>query len=450
VRAPRRQSRRAPMTSTQPPVRPPTPVETPVATGVPARRPGVYYGWWILGGSVVAMALGSGVSFWAFGLYVEPLEAEFGWSRAGVSLAFSLALLASGFAGPLVGRWIDVRGPRSAIIVGAVLTALSYVLLATTQSLWQWYVYSALNAVVRQLMFFMPFMALIPRWFDRRRGMAISILGSGFSLGGFAVVPLMGFVIAELGWRGGMLFSAAVVAALFIPLGVWLIRNDPADVGASMDGRPPEPLPDGQVRVAPGLTLGQALRTPQFWVLSFALTLFFYGMFGWLVHQVPFYMSVGISLGAATGLVSLTAGLGIVSRICMGLLADRVRRFESVAMALAALLTASMVALWLDSGAVGIGVFVAFWIAGSSGGPLMEAMLLTRNFGVTHFGSILGAMMVIEMGGQILSPTIAGAIFDATGGYDATLLMFAGTYLGALVLFALARRMPPPAASPPS
>jgi sugar phosphate permease len=428
------------MTSTRPPAGP----RGHTRTGTPAGRRRIYYGWWILAGSVVAMALGSGVSFWAFGFYVEPLEAEFGWSRARVSVAFSLALLASGLSGPLVGRWIDASGPRSAILVGAVLTALSYFLLATTQSLWQWYLYSAINAITRQLMFFMPFMALIPRWFDRRRGMAVSLLGSGFSLGGFAVVPLMGFVIGEFGWRGGMVFSGAVVAAVFLPLGIWLIRNDPAEVGAAVDGLPPDPLVDGRAVMPAGLTLRQAMRTPQFWMLSFALTLFFYGMFGWLVHQVPFYMSVGISLGAASGLVSLTAGLGIIARICVGVVADRIRRFESIALALSGLLMASMVTLWLDSGAAGIAVFIVFWVAGSSGGPLMESMLLTRTFGIAHFGSILGTVVVVETFGQILSPTIAGAIFDATGGYDAALLVFAGTYLAALVLFALARRMSPP------
>src|SRR5687767_13816498 len=99
----------------------------------------VFYGWWMLAASVVAMAFGSGVSFWAFGLYVEPLESEFGWSRTEVSLGFSAALLVSGLAGPFVGWWIDARGARSAILLGGTLTAATYVLLSTTNSLWQWY-----------------------------------------------------------------------------------------------------------------------------------------------------------------------------------------------------------------------------------------------------------------------------------------------------------------------
>ncbi|MXX19200.1 MAG: MFS transporter, partial [Dehalococcoidia bacterium] len=132
-----------------------------------------YYGWWMLAASVVAVALAAGISFWSFGLYVDPLESQFGWSRAEVSGGFSVGFLASAIAAPLIGWWIDRYGPRRVILIGAVLTAASYVLLATTSDLWQWFVYQSINAVFRQMMFFIPFQTLISRWFDRRRGLAV-------------------------------------------------------------------------------------------------------------------------------------------------------------------------------------------------------------------------------------------------------------------------------------
>jgi len=84
------------------------------AAAVISGRRKVFYGWWLLAAAVAAMALESGVSSWSFGLYGDPLEGEFGWSRAEVALGFSLSLLVSGLVAPLVGRWIDTRGPRSA------------------------------------------------------------------------------------------------------------------------------------------------------------------------------------------------------------------------------------------------------------------------------------------------------------------------------------------------
>ncbi|MEE8139260.1 MAG: MFS transporter, partial [Thermoanaerobaculia bacterium] len=257
------------------------------------------------------MALVSGVSFWAFGLYIDPLEEEFGWSRTEVSLGFSVSLLLSGLSGPLVGRWIDTRGPRSAIIIGATLTAASYLLLATTSELWQWYTYQSINAVFRGLMFFIPFQALISRWFDRNRGMAIGILGTGFSLGGFVVVPLMRLVIDTVGWEGSFIFSGIVTLGLLVPMGLLLVRNSPADINTFPDGELSTSDEPQRPKALAGLTLGQTLRTPFFWVLALAMMLFFYGIFGWLVHQVPFYEPVGVSRGVAAALVSVAAGFGI-------------------------------------------------------------------------------------------------------------------------------------------
>ncbi len=418
-----------------------------VALASAIRKPGsVYYGWWLLAGSVVAMAIGSGVSFWAFGLYVQPLEDDFGWSRADVSLGFSVSILVSGLAGPMVGKWIDVRGPRIVIIIGAVLTGLTYILMATTDELWQWYVYQSINAVPRQMMFFIPFQTLIARWFNRRRGVALGVLGSGFSLGGLVVVPVMRFVIDNYGWEASFVFSGIITTAIFVPLGLFLVKNSPEDVGVHADGAPvvrdaPPPPP------VSGATLGQALRTPLFWALAGALMLFFFGMFGWLVHQIPFYESVGMSRQSASLVVALAAGAGVLSRLAFAVVVDRVRLFEYLAMGLGVILLAAMTTLLLDTGPVGIGLFLAFWVVGASAGPMMEALLLTRAFGLAHFGTIFGVLIVVETVGQILSPVVAGKIFDATGSYDGALIMFMGTFIGAIVLFGVAARLPRPYAS---
>ena len=322
-----------------------------VAYEVLTHRRQIYYGWWMLAGSVLAVAAASGLSFWSLGLYVRPLEDEFGWSRAEVSLGFSLSFLTAGLVAPLIGRWIDVRGPRQVILVGALLTAATYVLLATTNALWQWFLYQSINAVFRQMMFFIPFQALISRWFSQRRGLAVGILGMGFSLGGFAVIPVMRVIIDAVGWEGSFVVAGAVIAAIFIPMNLFLIRNSPGEVGQHVDGRPPRPLAHAMETDPPEITARQALRIPLFWILTLAIGFFIAGLVAWLVHAVPFFESRGISPGWAAGIVSITAGFSMFARIAFGLVADRVARIELLAVVLTVTLSVALVAMLVSTAA---------------------------------------------------------------------------------------------------
>jgi MFS family permease len=170
-------------------------------------------------------------------------------------------------------------------------------------------------------------------------------------------------------------------------------------------------------------------------------------MFGWLVHQVPFYEAAGISRLTAATIVSVAAGLSIVSRLVVGVIADRISHFEVAGLFLALSLMGGMTTLMISTSPVAIGIFLVFWIIGTAGGPMMEALLLTRAFGIAHFATILGAVAVVETLGQIISPTLAGAIYDATGSYDWMLVLFLSTFAGSFALFLVALRLPRPVAS---
>jgi cyanate permease len=125
--------------------------------------------------------------------------------------------------------------------------------------------------------------------------------------------------------------------------------------------------------------------------------LFFFGMIGWAVHQVPFYESKGMSRGTAALIVSLSAGASIVARLSMGIIADRFQRFETVVALLMALLFSAMATLLISTAWFAIGTYLMFWVIGASAGPMVESLVLIKAFGVRHFGAILGAMLLIVM-----------------------------------------------------
>jgi len=194
----------------------------------------------------------------------------------------------------------------------------------------------------------------------------------------------------------------------------------------------------------PGLTLVQAIRTPLFWTLSIALMLFFFGIMGWTVHMVPFFESRGISRETAALLVSGTSGAGIATRLLIGMIADRFRRFEAASGMLTLLLVMGMLSVLLEGGWVGVGMLLTFWLVGTSAGALAESLTLTRAFGLAHFATILGVVVVIETCGEILSPSLAGLIYDETGSYDLALVMYATTFTVSAALFLIASRMKRP------
>ena len=297
-----------------------------------------YYGWYILVAAVIGMAIASGVSFWVLGYYVTPLEEEFGWSRTLLQTGISVSLLVSGLASPLAGRVVDRYGPRRSIIWGTIFTCASYVLLATTSSILEWYLYFAINSFFRGFMFYIPFQVLISRWFERKRGRAVGIMAMGFSLGGF-LMPLMQQIIDNVGWDVSFLFAAAILAVVFLPLGLFLVRDHPHEKGLEVDGEPaPAGSEGGRPGMFSGLTVKQAMRTWNFWVIALAFATFFFAMFGWMFNGTPVYESMGISRETISVILSLQALGGLISRPTFGLLAERIPSIELASVGLAAIM----------------------------------------------------------------------------------------------------------------
>jgi MFS family permease len=412
-----------------------------------------YYGWYLLIAAVVGMAIASGVSFWVLGYYVTPLEEEFGWSRTLLQTGISVSLLVSGLASPLAGKVVDRWGPRRSIILGTIFTCGSYVLLATTSTMVEWYLYFSINSFFRGFMFYIPFQVLISRWFDRKRGRAVGIMAMGFSLGGF-LSPVMQQIIDNIGWDASFIFAAIILAVIFLPLGLFIVRDHPQDMGLEVDGdREPVGRGTGQPRIFSGLTVKQAMRTWNFWVIALAFATFFFAMFGWMFNGTPVYESMGISRETISIILVLQALGGLVSRPTFGLLAERIPSIELASVGLATIMSLGMFILLIlhDSNlTLSIVLFLCCWMIGSAGGPVLEPLILPKTFGLAHFGAIMGTLFMFETIGQFLVPTVGGAIYEFTGAYDLLLVVNIGCLALSMVFFGLAHAIPNPRIPSPS
>ena len=408
----------------------------------------IFYGWWLLAAAVLCMTIASGVTFWAVGIYVVPLEEEFGWSRWSIQFGVAIGLLAAGLAAPLTGKVIQRYGARRCIALGTVATLGSFVLLAQAETLWQWFLFQGINNVMRGFMFYVPFQVIISTWFDRKRGRAVGILAIGFSLGGL-IVPVMQWIVDNVGWQESFIFAGGIITAFFLPVSLLLLRNHPHDKGLEIDGEPRRAGAEGGTRTFPGLTVGEAVRTPNFWAIAFAFMFFFFGMFGWMSNGFNVYESYEISRPTASLLFMAGSIGGVISRPAFGYLAERIPSIELASIVLAMFMAGGMAALLLTGGSfAGIGIFICCWFIGSAGGPVLEPLILPRVFGLRHFAAIMGTMFMIETVGQFAAPQIGGLIYDWLGTYDPLLVMFAGSLGLSMVFFVLAWKLPKPRIPP--
>lgn len=438
----------------------------------------VYYGWWVLGSIVFALIVSEGISFGAFGLYVEPLEREFGWSRAAVSAGFSVAVGTVGLFAPIVGRVIDTVGVRRMLFLAVPLCGGTFLLLATLSELWQWYLYLALNNATLAAIAYIPAQSLAVRWFERRRAIAVSAIGASVWIGQLVMVPIIQAIITGASWKTAFLASSALLVAGYIAALI-LVRDDPGDGHGDRERRGTtvvrRPLParagrhststtstsatdaaepgagpgDGEQPAGEaGVTAREAVRTPLFWVIVLGMMLYFYVVFGWLSQAKPYFSSVGWSDGTGALFVSGTAGLAAIWLLSAGNVLGRPRRPELTAAGCCLCMSAGMLALRFTGGdALGIGIYIPLYVLGYAAAPLVEALMFSRGFGTPHFATILGAAFMFETMGILGSPVIAGEIYDEAGSYDWALVMYAVSAGAAAVVFLFALRLRQPLAA---
>ncbi len=404
----------------------------------------IYYGWYVLFGMVVALIVAEGLTLGSLSAYTEPLENRFGWSRAQVSMGFSVTVGTIGLFAPFIGRLIDVVGPRRLMVIGAPLCAAAFVLLAFMTQLWQWYVYLGVSSLALGLVAYIPAQALAVRWFDRRRAVALSIIGASVWMGQLVMLPLVALIISRLGWGDAFLYSAMLIVGAYV-IAFIFVRDHPrpgeSDDPAAAPGAPAslEPV------VLSGLTIGQAMRTPLFWALVLGLMLLYFVVFGWLSQGVPYYRSVGFSDTWSAQIVSLTAGGAVVWLLTAGSQLERFRRPELVASAGALFVCISLLVLYVTGGSIpGVAVAVVFYVIGFAAAPPLEALMLSRAFGLKNFATIMGTAFLFQTIAIVFSPIVAGSIYDRNGNYDLALIIYAICVAASCLVFLIASRVPQP------
>lgn len=386
---------------------------------VSPRTSALHYGWIVLGAGTFGSFMTLPGQTAGVSVFFDPITADLGISRTSASIAYAMGTLAGILPAPVIGRWIDRRGPRLTATIIADGLALACTLMAAVQTAMMLLIGFALlrGAAIGGLS--LVSQQVVNLWFVRRRGIAAAAASLGLAAGSMTFPKLIDSLISLYGWRGAYLALAGLVALTIVPVAAALFRDRPEKYGLSTDAGLPPTTQD--LREEPSFTRKQALRTGVFWLLCAAGFLTNAIGTALLLNHFSIMRTAGIAHSDALLLLSLLAGVQAVATLGTGFLVDRhePRHLVPLAMFMLALATA----LPAFSSGVAISVLYALSLGGAYGSQqAINAAGYAQYFGRDHLGAIRGASFVFGIAGAAFGPLPFAASVDWAGSYAAVLI----------------------------
>jgi MFS family permease len=411
-------------------------------------RRGVYYGWVIVAVMFVTLFIALGFRF-SFGVFYSAILDETGWLRAETAGVISVSMIVYACTAALSGYLFDRFGARVIFPIGALCMGTGLMLCAVSETLAGLTAsFGILTGFSYAAIGFIPHMAIVPRWFDRHRGLASALSLAGVGLGSLAVATVSAELIVRIGWRETMWWFGLGSMVVLIPLNILFHRHSAEHVGLVRDGPSARPVAR-TASVNTGATIGEAVRTRAFWLLAMAVTTTGLCNMIVIVHQTRMLVDMGYSLQLASLIFGMMGVTRAVGGLIWGPLSDRIGRAACVVV-ICALGVVGLALLWLASlapaesvalrMALVAGYLLMFGLGFSAMSPVY-ASAVSDKFAGRNLGTILG---LLDLGfglGSALGPWWAGWMFDRYGSYGGVILGVAlGVVLTGVGLAAATRR----------
>jgi sugar phosphate permease len=413
-----------------------------------------HYAWIVLAITFVVLLI-SAATRATPGVLMVPLEQEFGWSRATISIAISINLLLYGLTGPFAAGLVNRYGPRRVMAVAAFLMGLGTLATITMKHPWQlialWGVVVGTGTGIIAIVLGAT---VVQRWFYLHRGLALGLLTASSATGQLVFLPVLAQLVVSSGWRWAVIVVAGV-ALLIAPITFLVMRDRPQDKGLTPLGLPDtETIPapaTGNPFVAAIGALRMASRTREFWILAgsfFICGASTNGLIG--THLIPACMDHGIPEVQAAGLLAMMGIFDLIGTTGSGWLSDR---YDSRMLLMTYYGLRGLALLYLPYGFVsenhGLSLFAVFygldWIA-----TVPPTVALTRQaFGAEKAGLVFGWIMAAHQVGAAMAASFAGFIRTNEGNYDHAFI-FAGflCMISAIGVLFAGKRPTAPALSP--
>jgi MFS family permease len=371
--------------------------------------------WIIVAVTAAVILLAAGVRS-APGVFVVPIEAEMGWSRAAVSGAAAFGILVFGLTSPFSGRLIDRFGPRRVTLAGLVTISASMAFSAVMTQLWQLnLLWGALSGIGTGLVGSVLGATIANRWFHTRRGTVTGLFGAATSAGQLLFVRGLTTLATEAGWRSAVWLLALLPLLFIVPVVLWLI-DQPAHVGQKPYGAPADWTP-AQVQPADPDVMRRALRSGTFWLLAgtfFVCGFTSNGLVG--THFIPYAIGCGIGADAAANTLAIMGLFNFVGTLASGRLTDHhdPRKLLFVYYALRGV---SLLVLPFVTDTIGLTVFAILFGLDYIATVPPTIKLCADAFGRQNIGTVYGFVFCAHQIGAAAASWLGGVAFDALGNY---------------------------------
>lgn len=398
------------------------------------------YRWVIVaaGGLLGCVAIGG---MFSLPVFLQPIAKDTGWSVTGISSAMTIGFLAMAFTSMAWGTLSDRVGPLPVVLTGSTVLSVSLFLASHATSLVAFQFVFGLLVGASCAAILPPMMATVTGWFDTQRGLAVSLVSAGMGVAPMTMAPLAAWLVEHHDWRTSMQIVALVVGAIMIPVSL-LVRRAPALAAAAAPvtgGAPPAEM-----------SVGEALRSPQFFILLATNFFCCATHSGPIIHTVSYAVSCGIPLIAAVTIYSVEGFAGLFGRIGFGLLGDRfgAKRVLVTGLLLQAFGALSYVFARELVMFYSVAAVFGFIYAGTM--PLY-AVLVRENFPLKMMGTVIGGTAMAGSLGMATGPLAGGLIYDAFSSYAwlyiGSWAMGLGAFLMAMTFRPFAKPQPQPVAA---
>jgi MFS family permease len=379
-----------------------------------------YYGWNIAATLAITEMISWGIIYYAFSVFLTPMESEFGWTRTEMTGAFSLALLIAGAMAFPIGTWIDRHGARLLMTVGSVVASLLVLAWSQVHDLTTLYLIWAGLGVCAAALLYEPAFAVIAVWFVRRRSRALALVTFFAGLASTIFVPLSDALLHTFGWRSALVILGVFLAVTTIPLHLLILRRRPDDLGLFPDGGRKDGMSFPEQPI--GISLRTALRSQSFWMLTAAFSLSNLTAAAIRFHLIPFLIAAGFEASTAAVAAGSIGILQVTGRVIFPPLDTRISS-RVMTGSLFGLQALAIFVLLVGSSTWNVIVFIVIFGTSYGAKTLARPSILAEIYGSSHYARISSIMAIFLTITTTAAPVGASFVYDRFGTYQPLLVV---------------------------